>query len=173
MRYIDFDGVILDTEELLFYEWRKNPDRKKLPEAVKIEYIKNSDWGYIINNSPIINDAINKLKDMDYNDSAILTKVHSYNNEGYEKIRYLRKCGIKQRVILVPYYMKKSEVVVPDNDILIDDNLRNLTEWYCSGGYPMFFDKNGNNIDSCGLYNDIGYQRVKKIDEVRNKNYYL
>ena len=24
MRYIDFDGVILDTEDVLFYEWGKN-----------------------------------------------------------------------------------------------------------------------------------------------------
>ena len=172
MRYIGFDGVILDTEDLLFYEWRKNSDRKKLSEAIKIGYIKNSDWGYIIREAPVINDAINRLKNMDYNTSAILTKVHSYKNEGYEKIKYLRECGIKQEIILVPYYMKKNEIVDPNGNILVDDSLKNLTQWYCSGGYPMFFDKNDNNMDSWGLYNDIGYQKVRRIDEERNKHYY-
>ena len=38
MVYIDFDGVILDTEGLLFEEWRKNPNRHFLPESEKIKY---------------------------------------------------------------------------------------------------------------------------------------
>ena len=113
MRYIDFDGVILDTEELLFYEWRKNPYRHELTEEVKINYIKNSDWRTIINESPVINDAINILNNMDYNKSAILTKVHSLK-EGYEKIRYLKGKGVRQDVILVPYTFKKIDVVVSE-----------------------------------------------------------
>lgn len=39
MIYIDFDGVILDTEKILFEEWRKNPNRGNLPEIEKIKYI--------------------------------------------------------------------------------------------------------------------------------------
>ena len=31
MLYIDFDGVILDTEDLLFEKWRENPDRNFMP----------------------------------------------------------------------------------------------------------------------------------------------
>ena len=33
--YIDFDGVILDTEEELFREWRKNLQHHSLPEKYK------------------------------------------------------------------------------------------------------------------------------------------
>ena len=94
MIYIDFDGVILDTEKLLFYEWRKNPNRHSLPESEKIKYIQKSDWSYIINNSKIINDSIYYLKQMDVKHSAILTKVHSLDNEGFAKVRWLRDNGV-------------------------------------------------------------------------------
>ena len=33
--YIDFDGVILDTEDLLFEDWRKIPNHKNLSEEEK------------------------------------------------------------------------------------------------------------------------------------------
>ena len=167
MRYIDFDGVILDTEALLFYEWRKNPNRHKLPESEKIKYIQESDWHRIINESPIINDSIYILKQMDPNESAILTKVHSLSNEGYEKVIYLRNKGILQNIILVPYNIRKSDIVIPEGDTLIDDSLRNLSEWEAKGGYPMFFDKKENNIDSWNMPNDKGYQRVLRIDAKR------
>ena len=48
MLYIDFDGVILDTEPLLFEEWRKNPNRHSLPESEKIKYLQKCNWNYII-----------------------------------------------------------------------------------------------------------------------------
>ena len=44
MKYIDFDGVILDTEGILFEEWRKIPDRHLLPPIEKIRHIQNRDW---------------------------------------------------------------------------------------------------------------------------------
>ncbi len=164
MRYIDFDGVILDTSDLLFHEWRKNPDMHSLPEEDKVLYIKNSNWKYIIENSPIINDSIYILKDMDFTKSAILTKVHSLN-EGYEKVIYLRKNGVKQDIFLVPYMSKKTDIVDPYGNILVDDNLKNLQEWSNASGYPMFFDLFGNNIDAWGVKNSQNYQRVRRIDE--------
>lgn len=112
MIYNDFDGVILDTSDLLFREWRKNPMRHYLPDEDKVIYIKNSDWKYIVDDSPVINDAIYILNNMNYKDSAILTKVHSLN-EGYEKIKYLRNNNVKQDIILVPYKIKKTELVIP------------------------------------------------------------
>ncbi len=165
MRYIDFDGVILDTEELLFYEWEKNPNRHLLSEEDKIKYVKNANWKYIIDNSPIINDSIYILRNINPNESTILTTVHSLENEAHEKIKFLRNKGIEQHIIVVPYTIKKNEIVSAKGNILIDDSLRNLTFWKEDGGYPMFFDKNENNIDSWGCYNEKAYQRVLKIDE--------
>ena len=86
MLYIDFDGVILDTEPLLFEEWRKNPNRHSLPESEKIKYLQKCNWNYIINNSPIINDSLYCLRQMDPSTSCVLTKVHSLENESVEKI---------------------------------------------------------------------------------------
>ena len=166
MRYIDFDGVILDTEELLFEEWRKNPNRFNLPEEVKIKYIQDSNWKEIVNNSKIINDSIYILKNIDPNDNAILTRIHSLY-EGEEKIKFLRRHGVKQEIILAPYKLRKDEVVSAKDNILIDDSLRNLKQWVSSGGYPMFFDKEETNIDPWGMYNEKGYQRVLRIDEKR------
>ena len=52
MIYIDFDGVILDTEDLMFEEWRKNPNRHSLPETDKIEYLKNVGIDVILFDAP-------------------------------------------------------------------------------------------------------------------------
>ena len=167
MRYIDFDGVILDTEDLLFEEWRKNPNRFSLPEEEKIKYIQRANWREILHNSNVINDAIYILKNMDIKDTVILTKVHSLINEAAEKIKYLRENNVKQQIIIVPYTLKKCEVVDAYGNILIDDSLKNLDEWELSGGYPMFFDKKETNIDPWNKYNENGYQRVLRIDEKR------
>lgn len=169
MRYIDFDGVIMDTDDLLFNDWRKYPERYNLPWDNIVRYIQRKDWEEILNKSEIINDGINTLKNMDINTTAILAKVYSLENEGVAKINYLRNCGIKQDVILVPYNLEKTDIVKAQGNILVDDSLKNLSDWEMQGGYPMFFDKNENNIDSFGKYNHKKYQRVLRIDSKRDK----
>lgn len=165
MRYIDFDGVILDTEGLLFEEWRKNPDRHLLTEEDKIKYIQNANWEYILENSSIINDSIYILRHSNPREYVILTRVHSLENEGTEKIKYLRRKLVENQIILAPYTLRKDEVVEAYGSILIDDSLRNLKQWKEAGGYPMFFDKNKNNMDDWGTKNIEGYQKVLRIDE--------
>lgn len=169
MRYIDFDGVILDTEDVLFYDWRHYPERFNMPWDSEARYVERANWVYILEKSPIINDSIDILKEMDYRDTAILTKVHSLDNEGAAKIRYLREQGVKQDIILVPYYLRKTDVVRAQDNTLIDDSVRNLVEWESLGGYPMFFDRDGNNIDCWGEYNSKNYQRILRIDAKRDK----
>lgn len=164
MRYIDFDGVILDTEDILFYNWRLNNDRFNLTEQDKINYIINSNWKQIINESKELNDALYILKNSNINAFTILTKVHSMDNEGYEKIRFLRDNNIKQNVILVPYQFKKTDIVNARNNILIDDSVSNLIDFENNGGYPMFFNKYNNDYDSWGLKNK--YQKVRRIDDL-------
>ena len=129
MIFIDFDGVILDTEKLLFEEWRKNPNRHLLPEIEKIKYIQNSNWNYILNNSEIINDSIYYLKQMNPKTSFILTKIHSLSNEGVEKVKWIKSHRIKQNIILVPHIVKKTDMVDVNGNILVDDSLKNLREW--------------------------------------------
>ena len=162
MRYIDLDGVILDTENILFNKLLINSD--KLSEDFIFPYVVNINWAYILKNSKDINNAINILKNMNPKESAILTRVHS-NQEADAKINYFKELGIKQEVIIAHYTKRKDEVVDAKDNILIDDSLKNLRQWLQSGGYPMFFDKNENNIDSWDEYNVKGFQRVLRIDE--------
>ena len=163
MLYIDFDGVILDTEKLLFEQWRKNPNRHLLSIGEKIKYIQQANWNYILNNSPIINDSIYYLKCMDPKDSFVLTKIHSENNEGYEKISWLRKMGVKQGIYLVPHRIKKSDIVDANGNTLIDDSLKNLKEWQNAGGNPIFFDIDDDNYDTFNIFNTEEYEKVHSL----------
>ena len=167
MVYIDFDGVILDTEGLLFEEWRKNPNRHNLTEIDKIKYIQKSDWNYIINNSEIINDSVYYLKQMDPRQSAILTKIHSSANEGISKIRWLRDKGVKQSIILVPYMAKKTDMVDACGNILIDDCLKNLDDWSYNNGIPIFFDINNDGYDSWQQPNVKKYKKVLDLSKIK------
>ena len=162
MRYIDLDGVILDTEDILFNLLLF--DRSSLDEDFIFPYVVNINWAYILNEAKEINNSISILKKMDPKESAILTKVHS-NQEADAKINYFKSIGVKQEVIPVFYPNKKNEIVIAKNNILIDDSLRNLRQWVMAGGYPMFFDRNENNIDSWDEYNVKGFQKVLRIDE--------
>ena len=162
MRYIDLDGVILDTEDILFNLILF--DRSSLDENFIFPYVVNINWAYILNEAKEINNSISILKKMDPKESAILTKVHS-NQEADAKINYFKSIGVKQEVIPVFYPNKKNEIVIAKNNILIDDSLRNLRQWVMAGGYPMFFDRNENNIDSWDEYNVKGFQKVLRIDE--------
>ena len=166
MLYIDFDGVILDTEQLLFEEWRKNPDRHLLPESEKIKYIQNSDWNYIINNSDIINDSIYYLNNMDPSKTFILTKIHS-QFEGVQKIIWLRNNGVKQSVILVPYKLKKIDMVDAKDNILIDDCLKNLYEWKQCDGKPVLFDIDNDGYDSWHQPNKENYPKVLSLSKFK------
>lgn len=166
MRYIDFDGVILDTEGLLFEEWRKNPNRFNLPEIEKIKYVQSQDWNHIVFDSPTIDDSIYILKQLDPNENAILTKVHSMGNEAQAKYKWRRVNGIIIPMIIVPYQYKKTDIVVAKDNELYDDGLFNLDEWKEAGGIPYLVDPNDDNYDSWHKPNVNNYPRVKSLSKI-------
>ena len=94
--YIDFDGVILDTEPILFEEWDKIPNNHLLPDVELENYIRNANWEVILSNAKEINDSIYCLQQMDLNTTSIITRVHSLGNEARLKTEWLRKNNIKQ-----------------------------------------------------------------------------
>ena len=165
MRYIDLDGVILDTEQLLFHEILKDFNKSKLNEEFIMQLVINVNWEYILKNANIINDSINILNNLDPKESAILTRVHS-QQEAEAKINYFENL-VKQQVIVVPYPKRKNHVVDARNNILVDDSLRNLRQWQQDGGYPMFFDIDNDDMDSWEEYNINNFQKVLRIDEKR------
>lgn len=162
-KYIDFDGVIMDTEDLLFYFYRKM--KEKGVKLDKLKYIQNFDWDVLLNEAKDIDDAIEVLKTM--KDAAILTKIHSMENEGCAKVKFLREHGVKNEIILVPYQLKKVELVNPFGNILIDDNISNLNEWHNKGGIPIYFNKDNLDVDTWGITNEI-YPKIKSLKQLNN-----
>lgn len=161
IKYIDCDGVILDTETHLFdfYDELK----KKNPSLRKREYLANLDWERLINDASVINDAINILKGFAPTDVNILTKIHSLQ-EAKAKINYFRRAGVKNVIIFVTPDFKKTEVVRAKNNILVDDSLSNLDDWYSDGGIPIHFTS-----DSDSRYPTI-YSLESILDETILEN---
>ena len=67
--YIDFDGVILDTEKLIFENWHKEEDRS---EEAKIRYLQRISWSKIIENSMVINNSLNILRTFSKEDLSLI-----------------------------------------------------------------------------------------------------
>ena len=161
--FVDCDGTILDDEDLLFEKWRQIPGHEFLSEEEKIEYIKLSNWREILYNSKDINDALYILRHVDPKRYAILSRVNSLDNEGIAKIQFFKDKKIEVPVFIVPYTYKKTDFVDPRGNYIIDNTIRECKEWEAKGGIPLFFDKNGNNIDGWGVYNSDGFERVNSI----------
>ena len=166
MKYVDFDGVIMDTHDALFESWFKKPDYLSLSEDEKIKYIQRRNWRMVINQSMIINDAIYILKHCDYRNTAILTKVHSLRNEAAAKIDFLRGQGIKQSIIIVPFGFKKTDVVEAEGCTLIDDCIANLDDWELDKGTGIFFNKDGLDFDNWGSKNVKPYQKILTLGDI-------
>ena len=104
-KYIDCDGVILDTETGLFDRYYQLKEQN--PNLRKSIYLHELDWEYWLEQASIINDAINLLRDSNPQETAILTRVHSMN-EAAAKINFFREQRIKNDIIVVPATVTKS-----------------------------------------------------------------
>lgn len=163
-KFIDFDGVILDTSPLLFKRWREIK-HEGLTEDDKIAYVKNQDWNYILNNSPVINDSLYYLRHMDDENNIILSTIHSLENEGVAKVKFLRDNGVKLPIILVPYLVDKANMVCAKNNILVDDRVYNLDVWKEFGGHAVFFNKHNLDIDEWHQEN-IMYTKISTLNNL-------
>jgi len=162
IKYIDFDGVIFDTEVNLFDS--NYYELKEQPGFSKEEYVQNIDWYNLIMKSKEINDSIKLLKEM--KDAIILTKINSLYNEASAKIKILRDLDVRNNIILVPFNYKKSNIVRADGNILVDDTVHNLVEWEKDGGVSLFFSKDGRDTDNWGNKN-TKYTKIKSLEYLR------
>lgn len=151
-KYIDCDGVILDTETGLFDEY--DMLKKYNPELKKRTYLQNLDWEYWIDQAVVLTDALNILKNYDPSDTDILTKVHSLN-EAVAKINYFRDKKIKNNIIIVPDGISKSQIVDSFETILVDDSNKNLVDWKENFGIPYYFGNKESEFDKITSLDDI------------------
>ena len=160
--YVDFDGVIFDSEKLLFEEYKKFKNQN---EILKIKYIQEKDWEELLSKCNVINNGIEILKSL-RKDISILTKVFSMENEGVAKIKILRSMGIYNDVILSPGHLKKTDVVSAKGNVLIDDTVHNLDDWILAGGLPIYFNKDNSNIDGWNNKNKV-YRMTNSLEIIR------
>ena len=128
--FIDFDGVIFDTEKRVV-------ERKKQNPAISWDdFFEKLDWFELLDESKVINNAIDyilmglaKSKQL-----AILTKIHTLV-EMEAKVKALRSRKVEVPILFVPPHVKKSQIYLPNNrEILIDDSIKNLIDWEQKGG---------------------------------------
>lgn len=134
--FIDFDGVIFDTEKRVVDRKKQNPD------ISWDEFFETLDWFQLIDESEVINNAIDYILEGQSKSRqlSILTKIHTLV-EMEAKLRALRSRKVKVPVLFVPPHVKKSQIYLPNTgDILIDDSIKNLIDWEQNGGRGIYFN---------------------------------
>lgn len=145
--FIDFDGVILDSEERMLerkYDLGLRDHKNESEFDAYFEYTKlhPEEWDYIIKEAKSINNSVEIIKELESlkKNIAILTKIHTLQ-EMKVKTEVLREnLKILCPVIFVPPGVKKHQVIVPNNQLLIDDSKRNIKRWIENGGRGLIFD---------------------------------
>lgn len=160
-KYIDCDGVILDTETGLFDRYYQLKETK--PKLKKSQYLQEMDWRSWINQAKILGDAVEILKHYNPKDTHILTKVHSLQ-EAIAKIEFFRNLSVKNDIIIVPNGIAKSSVVDARGNILIDDSIKNLEDWKRSGGIPLYYgSKESTFYKAYSIEDAINEQRINRM----------
>ena len=141
--YVDFDGVLLDTDSVIDKEFDGNGERR--------EFVKNYDWFKLMRDDLIINNALDYINNSKY-EVSLLSKISSMC-EGQAKIKYLRSKGVNIDINLVPTLINKCDVVSAYGNVLIDDKIVNLDSWSNSGGISIYFNKDSKDTDIHGDIN--------------------
>lgn len=152
MIYIDFDGVIVDTWPEITNEYFKKFKSYDIEETRLRELFVEINWNEILKNSKINEKNISLLRNLDYGSIAILTKINTLKEKN-AKIKFLKEKSIKCDIIFVDIDSSKSQAVVVENNILIDDELKNLNEWVEKDGIGILYSKNADHKDSNGELN--------------------
>ena len=151
--FIDFDGVIFDTENRVIEMKQQNSNM-----SWDI-FFESLDWFQLLEEAKVINNAIDYIlegqkKSMQI---AILTKIHSLI-EMEAKTKALRNRNVKVPILFVPPHTKKSEIYFPNNgEILIDDSVKNLKDWAQKGGESIYFSETLNSSE---------FQTIKTLKRV-------
>ena len=101
--FIDFDGVIFDTEKRVIEQ------KEQLPKISWEEFFATLDWFKLLEKSKIINNAVDYILEKKEKNKkiAILTKIHTLL-EMQAKVNKLRNCNINVPILFVPPHIKKT-----------------------------------------------------------------
>jgi len=149
MLYIDFDGVIFNTTEIV----------NDLLERYHIlgygveshEFLRNYDYGKILKEATEMKGALESLRELlqlvGYKKCAILTRVNSMN-EALIKYKLVQRELYGYAFLPVPiridekgiyHFPKKTDYVIAKGNILVDDDQSNIDDWIQEGGNGIYF----------------------------------
>lgn len=164
--YLDFDGVILNTIDLM-YDMIKKQNIVVSDDIT--DFFENLDWQSVIDASEPINDSINNIKkiiDTNLYDVTVLSHVAS-DYEANVKRLYLSKHLPDVDFISVYRDKDKCDVVNCKNAVLVDDYMGNLKLWYKKGGIPVKFSDNGKKYNFMSISNlyelIVNYDRISEF----------
>lgn len=151
--YVDFDGIIADSWPIIvkkYYDMylTDNIEEKKLREMFKV-----CDWNEILKECKKNENNIKTLEKLEKFNVTILSKINS-DSERKAKEKFLIDNNLKVSIKTVNIDSKKTDVVEAKNNILIDDEIKNLKDWKKSGGIGILYSKNKDGKDSDGMLND-------------------
>ena len=145
--FIDFDGVILDSEERMLerkYNLGLHDHKNESEFDTYFEYtnLHPEEWKYIIKEAKSINNSVEIIKELENlkRKIAILTKIHTLKEMKVKTEMLRENLNIFCPVIFVPPGVKKHQVVIPNNQLLIDDSRKNIARWIENGGRGLIFD---------------------------------
>lgn len=146
--FIDFDGVILDSEERMLDKkyslgLHDHKNKKEFDEYFNYTNLHLEEWDCIIRQANSINNSVEIIRELESLKIkiAILTKIHTlYEMEvKVDDLRNNRK--INCPIFFVPPGIKKHDVVIPNGQLLIDDSEKNIKLWIENCGKGIVFDK--------------------------------
>lgn len=145
--FIDFDGVILDSEERMLerkYGLGLYDHKNESEFDAYFEYtnLHPEEWGYIIKDAKPINNSVEIIKELESlkRKIAILTKIHTLQEMKVKTDVLRENLKILCPIIFVPPGVKKHQVVIPNDQLLIDDSRKNIKSWIENGGRGLIFD---------------------------------
>lgn len=145
--FIDFDGVVLDSEERMLerkYDlgFYNHKNKEEFDKYFKYTESHPEEWNYIINEANEINNSVEIIKELEAQKRkiAILTKIHTLY-EMKMKVQNLRqKRNIMCPIFFVPPGVKKHQIIIPNKQLLIDDSEKNIKDWIENNGTGLIFD---------------------------------
>jgi len=140
--YIDFDGVIVDSQDLIddIFAYYDCPSSDPYWNYI----LTIIDWEALLNRCNEIGNAFEILREVERRGikAYILSRVFT-GEEALDKQNYLRSKGITLPFIPVYKREKKSNIIRPSkNKVLIDDGIDNVNDWDKNGGKAILFQDN-------------------------------
>lgn len=135
--FLDLDGVILDSEERIIELKERNK------EISWNDFFETLDWVNLLKDSKSINNSVEIIKELENKKKkiVILTKIHTLLEMQAKVFELRNNRGITSPILFVPPHVKKSQIYIPtNNEILIDDSLKNITDWNENCGKGILFD---------------------------------